>query len=236
MAERNMSKARRQARNRSERDARIARREAANRADRSPATPETGPVQPPRSLRGARARGRDARRRAVPTVGAREDATGPLLPLFFGAVPGGRPIGYSFVFALTASVSLLFLPFVEREEAGGGTETVTLLAEAGAGVLGLLAVPVLLTLAAVAVIRRPGRRQAWTVSAVLMGAWVALTLNSVGVLYLFSAGALGLGAWQVRQADKAEQADLPEEPLDDEAVDDAHDPDDPERDESTFHP
>lgn len=161
----------------------------------------------------------------MPTVGAREEATGPLLPLFFGAVPGGRPIGYSFVFALTASVSLLFLPFVERTRPGGDTETVTLLAEAGAGVLGLLAVPVLLTLAAVAVIRRPSRRQAWTVSAVLMGAWVALTLNSVGVLYLFSAGALGLGTWQIRQADKAEQADLAD--LAEEEAADAPDPDEP---------
>ncbi len=219
MANRNQTKQRRQARNRAEREAREVRRVAANRPRPAAADPPTDDAAPSAKGPGRPSTRRGRRRRPQPTVGATAPGPGPLLPLLFGAVHGGRAVTMGFVFSVVASVSLLFLPFVVVEtEAPDGTtatETSTLLAEEGWAVTGTLIVPVLVAAVAVAVVRRPARRRVWLWCAAAMVAWVAVTLAGIGTSYLFGAGALGLGAWQAHKGAQDEAAaSLPDRDVD----------------------
>ena len=80
----------------------------------------------------------------------------------------------AFAWALGASVLLLFLPVYESDPGGGAT----LVDENGAGVIAVLAIPVAIAAAGLAL---KGRGRA--VAAVLAGAFVVLGSFTVGLFY-----------------------------------------------------
>ena len=65
---------------------------------------------------------------------------------------------------------------------------------------GVVVFPVLIAGLAVFAARRPNRTRTFTLAAVGLLLFV-LVLSSVGIFFLFSAGALGFGAYQSRRAD-----------------------------------
>lgn len=114
----------------------------------------------------------------------------------------------SVLLAIAAAVMLYLLPIVPVEEEGTREVVTQSLAEAedgGPRVVPFLLVPVLIAASAWFATRWTGRRRrrAWVAGAILQ--WVCVMLyQTLGLLYLVSAVALAVGAWQSVQAGRRE--------------------------------
>lgn len=183
VTDKSAAKRRRAARNRLAREAREARTERAKGATTTPAGAD----------------GRKGRRPRPKRSGSFLDDQ--------SEFPGRRMAGLATLVAVSASAMLLFFPLIgvetDRIEDGEEVvENVSLWSELGPSSLLVVAVPIAVCLTALAFSRRPGRTRVLVAGAVAQAAFIAFA-PQIGLLYLFSAGALGIGAWQSRKADKA---------------------------------
>lgn len=141
----------------------------------------------------------------------------------------------SVLLAAVATVMLYFLPIVPiREDVGGRTvdRTASLADEAGAKVLPYLIVPIVVAASAWFAGRWSGRRRrrVTVVAAVTQWLWIMLA-GPLGLLYLVSAIALAVGAWQAVQAGRRDPAGDGDGEVDVDEPDDAPDGSDDELDD-----
>lgn len=172
------------------------------------------------------------------------------------AEPGGRAVLIGFLLAVALSIGLPFIPLIQRPilpyvarqviEATGSSgpvpeerfESLTVASTASPLVVVFLLVPVAVATSALFASGRPNRVRTLTVAAVSQVLFVFLA-GIFGLFYVFSAGALGFGAWQARKAatgrtSAAEQYDDDEGEAEPDGEDEP-DADEDERDDDDEH-
>lgn len=174
------------------------------------------------------------------------------------AEPGGRAVLIGFLLATALSIGLPFIPLIQRPilpyvarqviEATGSSgptpeerfESLTVASTASPLVVVFLLVPVAVAASALFASRRPNRVRTLTVAAISQVLFVFLA-GIFGLFYVFSAGALGFGAWQARKAatgrtSAAEQDDDDEGEAEPDGEDEPDaDEDEDERDDDDEH-